>query len=55
MNIFTATSNIITALVSTTIEACGAIDTSVTAIDNIAKMDEHTTGSMLEEQKEEAK
>ena len=55
MNIFTAISDTLSALVSTTVRACGVIDTSVSAIDNVAKMAEHTTGSMLEEQKEEAK
>jgi len=54
MNIFTAISSILTALVSTVVKACGAVDTSVSALDNVAKMAEHTTSAMLVEQQEEA-
>lgn len=55
MNIFTAISNILTAIVSTIVKACGVLYTSVSAIDNVAKMAEHTTNAMLEEQQKVAK
>jgi hypothetical protein len=55
MNIFKALSNILDAAVTTTVKACDVIDTSVSAIDNVAKMAERTTNTMLEEQQEEAR
>ena len=55
MNIFNALSNILNAAVTTTVKACDVIDTSVSAIDNVAKMAERTTNAMLEEQQEEAR
>jgi len=55
MNIFKALSNILDAAVTTTVRACDVIDTSVSALDNVAKMAERTTNTMLEEQQEESK
>ncbi len=47
MNIFKALSNILDAAVTTTVKACDVIDTSVSAIDNVAKMAERTTNAMV--------
>jgi len=55
MNLFKALSNILDAAVTTTVRACDVIDTSVSALDNVAKMAERTTNTMLEEQQEEAR